>query len=216
MKTFFTQHKINFLNFIIAILALLISIPAAINQINQYFQDQERNTKTKVVYFSPPDIDIKKANTADKCWGSSASSRTDAYRCMGKNMLQDPCFWVEKYVTTSVSYFYCPSSWRIMKTDNIFAVDEKNVDRPDWNIEKEKETLNKLPWLMVLEGDVVCRLHTGAVDIAYGNKGNIYGCDSTKYSSVTSGILEEGRQFFECKLANEALFKKCFAKLAVF
>lgn len=80
-----TQKKINIINLLIAIIALILSLPSAINQIQQ-FKDQFRVKKTKIIYYSPPDISIKNAKKGF-CNDSLVSNRMDAAGCILENVI---------------------------------------------------------------------------------------------------------------------------------
>lgn len=215
MRKALTQNRFNYLNLSIAVVALLISIPSVVNQIRQYFYDNERNSKTMVVYYSTPRQSTSVYSKADKCWGSLLSVRFDSYRCISSNSILDPCFWVEEYGASEKSYFSCPKS-EMMSGDNSYIyVDESQVERSHIQDSRTINLSSDLPWLIYID-DTRCWLSSGAVGIAYGDKGNIYSCESDKYLSVTTGEVKENKHYFECRYRNENVFKECFAKKVVY
>lgn len=216
MRKWLTQRRINIFNFCIALGALILTLPGAANQVTQFIREQSQPPRTNVVYFSPPEAKAEDAIAGEMCWGSGVSGRSDAYRCTSSKALDDPCFVMPQYWEKDKTFFYCPESEEKSTGDRILKLDEANIDRSyvqdggDINPEKD------LPWLIVFADGAKCRLHTGASDIAYGSKGNIYGCKSDRYLSVTTGKVSDGKHSFDCKLKGETIFTSCVAKLIAY
>lgn len=215
MNKKFSQKSFNYLNLSVAVLALLISLPATVNQIRQFFDEAERNAKTTVVYYSASTSDRILYPKGDRCWGSLLSIRFDAYRCTIGNSLLDPCFWVEEYNDPDKAFFSCPDSDSKSDNDLILFVNEEQMDRRYLQDSRTIDLSKDLPWLIYI-GNTTCRLSSGAVGTAYGDKGNIYSCKSDEYTSVTSGEVKNEKHYFECKLKGTHVFKKCLAKQVVY
>lgn len=216
MKISLTQKRINIINLSIAGFAILIALPSMVNQIRQLFGDIGKEPSTTVSYYSPPDLNGLSASVGDKCWGSLVSGRSDAYRCMKGNSILDPCFWVEKYNTLNKSYFYCPNLEQRDDKDIYLELSDGNVDRSYVQNGSSIDLSRDLPWLVYLLDNTSCRLVSGAVGAAFGNKGNIYSCKSQKYSSMTNDYVEGNKHIFACRLSNENVFKRCSAKMVVY
>lgn len=209
---FLNQHRINVFNFLIALVALLVGIPAALNQLVQFEQNRSNSIKTVVSYYSPPDINTASATPGERCISSAVSQRQDAYRCFSRHLVLDPCFFVDKYQGMVNEYLYCSASWYPTSKDVALVVPETGMTFNWVTQNKIKQDGNNDAWLIVLEDGTECRLISGAVGIAYGDKGNIYACVGKKYSSVTTGKMQGAKYFYDCKLSSDTFFKSCFAK----
>ncbi|HIA92001.1 TPA: hypothetical protein EYO12_02685 [Candidatus Saccharibacteria bacterium] len=219
-----TQKRINILNFSVAILAFLVSLPAAVNELNKIQTRFSEPVQTEIVNYSPPAADsfVSDFSNGELCWGSLLSGRSDAYRCAtDENFLYDPCFIIEN-IGAEVETLYCPNNIEDSKEDVVIKVASENIERRFITIGEEQETDNSnnkdLPWLVVLDNDknIICRLRSGAVGRAYGDLGNYYGCNDGNLESVTGGVYEDTTFFLECKEIGRPYFSKCSAKTAVF
>jgi hypothetical protein len=207
------------LNFFIAIIALIFSLPSFINQINELVKEREDRITTTVMNYAPPSVDVSHATSATNCLGSIVSARGDAYRCFAGNGVFDPCFWEDKYINQAKDYFYCPADWTITKADKLISVSSSSVERRYFDAESVKsraDDTNKLPWLIYLETGQRCRLASGALGIAYGDKGNLYTCEGDEYSSVTDGSVKGDKYYFQCKKSKNTVFKDCLAVTVIF
>lgn len=219
IKRFLSQHNVNVLNFLIALIALLLSLPSFINQIHDLVKDREDSITTTVMNYAPPSVDVSNATKASSCIGSAVSVRGDAYRCFEKNGVFDPCFWEDKYIGQAKDFFYCPTDWTVTKGDRLISVDSSSVERRYFDtksVESRANDANKLPWLIYLETGQRCRLVSGALGIAYGDKGNLYTCEGNEYSSVTDGTTKGDKYYFQCKKSRDTVFKDCLAATVVF
>lgn len=210
-----TQKRINYLNLSIAILALIFSLPSVVNQVRQFHYDSERNLVTEVVYFAPKSLDISQYLVGDECWGSNVSIRTDAYRCVMKNQIHDPCFYSEIFVGSESLYFACPESELQSTNDLYITIQQEDFRRNDFKTSRPIDLSSDLPWLMYIDG-VACRSSSGMLSMAYGGKGSMYSCDSDSFISVTSGEVDNKKFYFECKRKNESIFERCFSDRVVY
>jgi hypothetical protein len=213
---FSKQAWINLGNFLVALIALVLSFPTAVNQYQQFQRERAELPITRVVNYSPSHTDPEKAQSGDSCWGSIVSDRVDAYRCTTKNVLLDPCFIVEYLPFQPGTYFYCPDKLDISSKDKILSVSELNIERRHIESAEVDKEAKELPWLIVFHDGVSCRLASGAVGTAYGSKGNIYLCEDQKYMSVTEGYIKDERYYFDCKFKGKNIYENCVAKLVVY
>lgn len=217
-----SQSRINGLNFLLAITALLLSLPSVANQLIQFERERRAFEDTVVLYYSPPTssyIDtnwvIKEAMGEGRCQNSNISGRTDAYRCFANNAVLDPCFYTYDISHIKGPMFYCPKHFLQSTEDKLVFTPKEDIELH--KMSEESSSNEKMPpWLITLDDGVECWLTSGAVGIAYGDKGNVYFCSGERYHSVTDGDIDDNKYFFECRLKNETVFKKCYAKQVVF
>jgi hypothetical protein len=218
-KKHLSQHSVNIVNLLIAIVALVIGGLGGFFQLNSYLNNKHDRDNTQVVYYSPPQLKTVNAKGGSSCIGALTSIRGDAYRCFAGQNVLDPCFWEDLYIGGDKSYFYCPANWQRNSRDTFLAINNSNVERRYFDVNSEKmrsDSRNNFPWLVELSGGVSCRLISGAVGIAYGDKGNIYTCSGHTYDSVTTGQVIGSKYYFECKDHSDTIFHQCFADRVVF
>lgn len=219
-----SQNRINLLNFSIAAVAILIAVPGSINQINQFFKDRSEGQTTKTVIYAPPHITQSvAADPTGSCWASLTSDRADAYRCMSRNLIYDPCFTTNSVGASQAYTLYCPYQLTVSNQDKIMSVsvtgldrsiNQKRVSSPSL---KATQNISTWPWLIYLSDGSFCRLESGAVDIAYGSQGDVYACKTKAYASVT-GVpnIVNNKYYFECKKSSSTYFEACAASSVVY
>lgn len=222
-NTGLSQSTFNGLNFGVAMVALLISIPSAIYQVSQLRKDAVRDRRTEVVYYSPPaNLKLEDAIGNDtSCWESIASLRRDAYRCSTGNLLQDPCFEFQQYKDWESLYAYCPSAVEPQNDDVFLKTDRPapltSTALPEEVQKSAKKSEVQLPWLFKLGENVKCRLNTGAVDRAYDDEGQLFGCSGDTYSVVSGAISTVNDQYFvRCKKSSSTTFELCYINTIVY
>jgi hypothetical protein len=212
-----TQKNINILNFTIAAVALLLSLPSVINQYNQLVKEKNEPGNTETVYFSPDDYSVGSTKQASSCNPSLLSQRLDAARCFGEDSkVYDPCFQDQSLELKYSQYFKqfnCPKSWNTTTENTTLLVANDKYTKPSIST---KEQVTPQPWLLVLKDGTECRATSGATGPAYDNKGNNYGCNNKLYAAVTGGKITNGKYYAECKLQQESIFKACYVAKIVY
>ena len=211
-----SQHNINLLNFFVALFALLLALPSAINQVNELVKNSHQLASTESVHYSPTPLYFGDFKDASNCVSSLVSQRSDAVRCfVGKDVL-DPCFAIpdsaedlKKY--NLVSDFSCPKSLTSTSTNISLVIANDAIDRS-----KSTATVPNKPWLITLGDSTECRLVSGAVGLAYGTEGNYYQCNGKTYDAVTGGKFSGEKYFAECKLQYQPVFKPCYVRQIVY
>lgn len=207
------KSNVAWLSLGISVIAVLFSLPSAINQYNQVFREKSQYKVTEELYYSPPEpTAFVPTLQAESCWESIVSSRLDSYRCVSKKEILDPCFIVED----RIAKFYCPNSWIRDSEDVELLIDDSAINKRDPSIFLKEADEELPPWLIFLEDGTECRKTTGSRGVAYGNKGNIYSCKDKKYSSVTTGEIIDNKHYFACKTISTSYFKKCLATRVVY
>jgi hypothetical protein len=121
---------------------LLVSVATAANAF----------TLTRVIVFSPRGMTATAVVRGD-CWTTSiASRRRDAYRCMVRNAIYDPCFVLN---AKSVA---CPSALKPDLGTKILLT--KPVPAP-------QRGATRNVWMMRLTNGVTCSIGTGTVVLNY-------------------------------------------------
>jgi hypothetical protein len=107
---------------------------------------------TKIVKYAASSMQVTERATGS-CWTSSiASTRLDAYRCMVRNEIHDPCF------TLSSREVVCPHD--LVKNSGLLIKLTKPLP-PAASPQPAK------PWAMVLAGNKTCNRATGTADPDY-------------------------------------------------
>lgn len=133
-------------------LAMLFAAAAALLSFGYAPAAAVQAARTQVVVFKASSMKTTQSANGN-CWTNSiASRRADAYRCMTKNSISDPCFVL---AARSVA---CPS-----------AMDPKtgiriNLDKPFPRPEGHSQ---RTAFMMKLAGGIVCNMGTGTVMPGY-------------------------------------------------
>jgi hypothetical protein len=133
---------------------------------------------TQVIDYHPTHMKVT-STISGSCWeGSIAANRSDAFRCMTGNAINDPCFLRD---ATSVACPDIPSADRGLVIKLTKPLPANPVSGPE------------TPWAMSLEANVRCRLGTGTVI-----PGFLYYCSASLVCAVPVAGPQPGEFFAEC------------------
>lgn len=99
--------------------------------------------------------------------GSSAAQRRDAWRCMNRNQILDPCFSAQR-----VTFVLCPAGASAIEIKLTKPLPSKYANH-------QKPSTSGLPWALRLTSGATCRFLTGATDIVDRRRANYVCATST-------------------------------------
>src|SRR5579872_5912406 len=127
---------------ILSIIAVVVAAPL----FTLYLQNL--NWSTSTYYYVPKHT----SNTSPKlstasCWASSASQREDAYRCIVKNSIYDPCFsYGDEFKPGFVA---CPNSNATSERDFRLTLASWYTQQPIYTRIQNNSTRPNVPWYIL-------------------------------------------------------------------
>lgn len=167
------KYIASYHQWIIAILVTILVVPWGVYLTRQSETHKENMQlrKTATYYFMPTThVETSKIKDDAKCWDSNASSRSDAYRCIVKDVIYDPCF------LSRIGYMDCPSKPDDHQILMVESIEPKNTRKKD-------PASAVIPWYVVLENNISCRYYTGSSDNIVGGRVD-YGCSDKSVLSL--------------------------------
>lgn len=171
---------------VVAVIVTIAVVPWGVELAQKAEIEKEAATlrETATYYFTPTaEVEMLSVRDNAKCWGSLASSRPDAYRCIVDHEILDPCFY-----QSTVKYVDCPRSPTVHQILTVAALETNKID-----VAKEPNTGQ--PWYIVLTNGAACNYYTGATDTIANGRID-YGCNDGEYLSLP---LNSSRDIQEIK-----------------
>lgn len=135
---------------------------------------QESNTPlaTQIIHYAPPAPASSTPITKGSCWTSSIAApyRTDAWRCMTGNAIQDPCFEINGSTSTLICGVNPGSP---VSTSSFILSLTKPLPAPEGS---QAAAPNNWAWLVKLRDGTICSPFTGTLPFAADGEVAEYGC----------------------------------------